>query len=156
MSSEGITKRDFYNILGHIDAVLRFHHERFANEYQATVERLSDIQGCQRDLERVSDLVGQLAAGVPADFDLAPRLPRFEGRRRALRGIDSEAVEDYYRSDRCSYCLRPTTDIALDHIKPWSKGGSGRADNLAPVCRSCNSRKGDRSLIEFVAAGGVS
>lgn len=35
-------------------------------------------------------------------------------------------------------------DLTLDHIFPWSLGGSDKADNLRVLCRSCNSSKGAR------------
>jgi hypothetical protein len=43
-------------------------------------------------------------------------------------------------------CVRcgATDDLTLDHIKPWSLGGSDTPDNLQAMCRTCNSSKGDR------------
>jgi hypothetical protein len=43
----------------------------------------------------------------------------------------------------CAIC-GSTEDISIDHIIPLSKGGTNTADNIQPLCRSCNSRKGNR------------
>lgn len=42
---------------------------------------------------------------------------------------------------RCTAC-GGGDDLALDHVVPWSAGGSDDALNLQTLCRSCNSRKG--------------
>jgi len=34
--------------------------------------------------------------------------------------------------------------FTADHIFPWSKGGSGRLENLQPMCAKCNSHKGNK------------
>jgi hypothetical protein len=44
---------------------------------------------------------------------------------------------------RCVECAA-TEDLTLDHIYPWSLGGSDGPDNLRTLCRPCNSRKGAR------------
>ncbi len=56
---------------------------------------------------------------------------------------------------RCAYCLCITDAIERDHIDPFSAGGTESYLNIAPACRSCNARKHAKSLLEFVAAGGL-
>lgn len=42
----------------------------------------------------------------------------------------------------CQHCGQ-RKDLAVDHIRPESKGGSLDMDNLQTLCRSCNSKKGN-------------
>lgn len=51
------------------------------------------------------------------------------------------------RCAQCSYCPAPATTV--DHVVPLNRGGSHAEGNLAPACRSCNSSKGDKLLIEW-------
>ena len=46
---------------------------------------------------------------------------------------------------RCLGC-GTTDDLTLDHIVPWSHGGSDAEDNLRTLCRSCNSSRGNRGV----------
>jgi len=39
---------------------------------------------------------------------------------------------------------------AVDHVIPYSKGGTEDLDNLVLCCQSCNSGKGVKSLEEYV------
>ena len=42
---------------------------------------------------------------------------------------------------RCRYCGVKATEIEVDHVQPWSKGGRDSMENLVTACRSCNQRK---------------
>ena len=43
----------------------------------------------------------------------------------------------------CLHCGTPG-DLTLDHIVPWSLGGTDDPANLQTLCRVCNARKGAR------------
>ena len=44
---------------------------------------------------------------------------------------------------KCFQC-GATKHLAIDHINPYSKGGSDNPENLQVLCRSCNSKKGTK------------
>ena len=48
----------------------------------------------------------------------------------------------FERDGRCCVYCSATEMLALDHIHPWSMGGTNDVDNLQVLCRSCNSTKG--------------
>lgn len=57
------------------------------------------------------------------------------------------------QADPCAYCGAPST--AIDHILPTVEGGSDRWDNLAPVCKPCNSTKRTRSVLSMLLGRGA-
>lgn len=53
---------------------------------------------------------------------------------------------------QCQHCGKPLEDNAdatVDHVQARSKGGTDTDDNLVSLCRVCNSKKGDRTLIRW-------
>lgn len=55
----------------------------------------------------------------------------------------------------CVYCGATAessgSHLHLDHLTPKADGGADTADNLVLACRSCNSRRQDKSLREWAA-----
>lgn len=52
----------------------------------------------------------------------------------------------------CIYCGLGVEDgvkFTLDHIQPYSYGGSNHESNLITACHTCNSSRGNRSVQDF-------
>jgi len=51
---------------------------------------------------------------------------------------------------RCAYCLASGVKLTRDHVEPLARGGRDEPSNVVPACGSCNSRKGNRTLLRFL------
>ena len=52
---------------------------------------------------------------------------------------------------KCAYCGIENVPLQIEHIKPKSKNGSDRFNNLTLACQCCNQVKGNRPVEEFLA-----
>lgn len=55
--------------------------------------------------------------------------------------------------DECIYCrkeLTPST-VTIDHAFTFAQGGTNEYKNILPACFSCNSRKGAKPILQFLA-----
>ena len=48
----------------------------------------------------------------------------------------------------CQYCGVHTKELTLDHVMPKHRGGRHAWENLVSACRSCNHRKGGKTVEE--------
>ncbi len=81
--------------------------------------------------------------------------PRFiSSAPRGRNYIPKRLRFEIYERDHntCQYCHRtfPTEKLSIEHVIPVSKGGIDDVINYITVCRSCNSSKKDKSLMEFI------
>ena len=60
---------------------------------------------------------------------------------------DDEKVKLTY-PQACCYCGTMEA-LSIDHLIPQIKGGADYSDNLVWACRSCNSSKRDRDLLDW-------
>lgn len=82
---------------------------------------------------------------------------QFASARRARKksnGVFRVTARDWCRLlDRyrncCAYCGVTSVPLTQDHVIPLSRGGRHSIGNLLPVCKSCNSSKRSRLLIEW-------
>jgi hypothetical protein len=53
----------------------------------------------------------------------------------------------------CAYCGAVSgVEMTLDHVVPQAKGGAHSAENLKLACKTCNSSKGAKDLLEWIAS----
>ena len=83
---------------------------------------------------------------------------RYKHKRRALEGAatfivsGAELRRGFARSPQCAYCNAPFAEFreaTWDHVIPVTKGGSFGIGNLVPCCGSCNSSKGNKTVMEW-------
>jgi len=48
----------------------------------------------------------------------------------------------------CAYCGDTPKRLTIDHVVPKSKGGKSTFENCCSSCKSCNSKKGNKSCQE--------
>lgn len=73
--------------------------------------------------------------------------------RRCKVNIGNFTADDWYDLKKkfrnvCVCCLRGEPDVRLtiDHVIPIRLGGEHATDNIQPLCKSCNSRKGAKAI----------
>lgn len=49
----------------------------------------------------------------------------------------------------CAYCSSLNGPFEVDHVIPWTRGGSHEMDNLVVACRPCNRSKKDKTPEEW-------
>jgi len=76
-----------------------------------------------------------------------------KNKRRNVLGWHSEGEWQLLKrqyADTCPSCKRGGLVLSKDHIVPLSRGGSDNIENIQPLCQSCNSRKGNRTLTRYI------
>ena len=71
----------------------------------------------------------------------------------SMRSLYDDEVEKLKNPQNCTYC-GSIDRLSVDHLIPRIKGGPDEAYNLVLACRSCNSSKGKRDLLEWSAIKG--
>lgn len=85
-----------------------------------------------------------------------------QAEEKATKPVDEQRESDFYNiaenrlkvferdGYRCQYCGKQLTRFSatLDHIQPVSHGGTNSFDNLITACLHCNSRRGNRPIMD--------
>lgn len=101
---------------------------------------------------RCIQIVGFLRHQIPSRDEPQSELPSQEGNVKTYIKPPNETVRArlYLRDNySCCYCGLNMVDKSrarcLDHIIPYSKGGSNEDDNLTTCCKKCNAKKSDKT-----------
>jgi 5-methylcytosine-specific restriction endonuclease McrA len=76
---------------------------------------------------------------------------RVRNRKQGLSVIDETQPGDWTRLLQVfgPFCMAPgctSPDVTLDHVIPFSRGGRHHFSNFQLLCRSCNSKKGTKTI----------
>jgi 5-methylcytosine-specific restriction endonuclease McrA len=78
------------------------------------------------------------------------RRQHVRSRKRGVAPLPLVGKENYlhWTGGLCLYCDSEAT--TWDHIVPVSNGGRTEPGNMAPACRSCNSKKHSTNVLDFI------
>lgn len=79
-----------------------------------------------------------------------PEIAGVEYQQGALAGYEAREYLLAKWGRECCYCGAKDTPLNVEHIVPKAKGGTNRVSNLAIACIPCNTKKGSRSIEEFL------
>ena len=77
-------------------------------------------------------------------------------RRARLASIEGNLTPNEWQTilemyeHRCVYCYQELDHPTQEHIVPIVEGGRHDESNVVPACKSCNSKKGSRSLLRYL------
>ena len=76
-------------------------------------------------------------------------ITRYDQRSRTV--ISSNVRHQVFERDnyRCVYCGSTDGPFHIDHVNPWSRGGTDDVINLATACPPCNLSKGAKRPEEW-------
>ncbi len=79
-----------------------------------------------------------------------PDIEGVEYQHGTLAGYEVRVYVLFKWNHQCAYCDAREAPLELDHVQPRSKHGSNRVSNLTLACISCNQRKSNRDVREFL------
>lgn len=79
---------------------------------------------------------------------------RARRRRAKEKGAEGYFTEEHWErlcnlSGGTCLCCGKDEDITVDHVVPLTRGGTNWINNIQPLCRSCNSSKGNRDFTDY-------
>ena len=114
--------------------------------------RVDNIAAMTRKLQAFTPLSSIACEVVKFDTQKMrnPEIKGVEYQRGTLFGFEIWEYLLTKWNHSCAYCNIKGVRFEKDHVIPKSKGGSNSVTNLVVSCRSCNEKKGNKSIDEFL------
>ena len=138
---------------------LRYRAPRFDNRRMPrgwlppSIQHRVDIDlAIVKKLRRLAPVTALAQELVRFDTQLmeSPEISGIEYQQGTLAGYEVREYVFTKWGRKCVYCDKEDIPLNLDHVHPRSRGGSNRPSNLLPACISCNRRKGNCGVREFL------
>ena len=137
----------------------RYRQPRFNNRKRvekwlppSLMSRIHNILTWVRKLTRLAKItaISQELVRFDTQAMMNPEVKGVEYQQGVLAGYEVREylLEKFKR--KCIYCGKTDTRLEIEHLTPRSRGGSDRVSNLGIACRTCNRKKGNRDVIEFL------
>jgi len=97
---------------------------------------------------------GQSSTYKPVHFMIRARLYKgLNDGSMTVRSLFDDEKEKMKGETCCCFC-GDHENLSIDHLIPRIKGGVDEGDNLILACRTCNSSKGKKDLLEWYSNKG--
>ena len=137
----------------------RYREPRFLNRAKKSgwlppslQSRVDNVVAFSKKLQKVCPISSIAVEDVRFDTQLMqnPDISGVEYQQGELHGYEVREYQLLKWGHACAYCQITNVPLQIDHIIAKSKGGSNRVSNLCIACATCNQKKGNRSLTEFL------
>lgn len=139
------------------DKIAEYRREYYENNKEKHTEYMREYRGNNKDkrAEYLEDNKDKIAEYNREYAKNNPEVKRGANcRRRAAKAkVNSEpydfvAICERY-GNKCLACGSTSSKLTIDHVIPISLGGDDIESNIQPLCKSCNSSKGNYHATDY-------
>lgn len=138
---------------------VRYREARFLNRTRPSGwlapslrSRVDNIDNWTLKLNKLTPITSIASELVRFDMQKI-RNPEIDGTQYQQGKLFGFELKEYLllkHKHKCAYCSAENTPLEIEHVVPKSKGGSNSATNLVIACRTCNIKKSNKSVEEFL------
>jgi len=110
------------------------------NKQRKNLSKLEELNSITNEEKRLLKFIIKL--GETGYYDVSSF--KYKQRNKAANFLQKKEVRKVVFNKYGKKCIKCKSlkNIQIDHILPISKNGKNEIDNLQPLCRSCNLKKG--------------